>query len=72
MKKPYTIGFCGIDGAGKTTQLNKLQVYYSENKSLVVVSFNLHRDAFTIPFNIRVWGAKNVVTVWEILALIDG
>ncbi len=24
MKKPYIIGFCGIDGSGKTTQLNKL------------------------------------------------
>lgn len=32
MKKPYTIGFCGIDGSGKTTQLNKLNEWLEGNE----------------------------------------
>ncbi len=40
----------------------ELQVYYDENKSLAVASFNLHGDAFTLPFNIKVKGVDNAVT----------
>ncbi len=40
----------------------ELQLSYSNDKNLAVASFNIHGDAFTTPFNIKVKNVSNPVT----------
>lgn len=40
----------------------ELEIFYNQGKSLAAASFNLHGNAFTMPFNISVQGLERTVT----------